>query len=132
MTAIGIGCRKGCPAASIVALIRRALADPALAGAGMMAVFTTIEKQSEPGIAAAAAALSLPLVYLPRAALEAVAPSAQTRSERVVELFGVPSVAETAALAGAGPGARLLVPRISADGASCAVAGPAEPSEQTS
>jgi cobalt-precorrin 5A hydrolase len=85
-------------------------------------MFTTIEKRAEPGILAAAAELAIPLAYLPRSALEAVAPAAATRSERVVALFGVPSVAETAALAGAGPGARLVVTRISADGASCAIA----------
>ena len=136
VTAIGVGCRAGCPADTIAALIRRALDGAAIDDAAIMAVFTTIEKQAEPGIKAAAAALSLPVVYLPRAALEAAAPSAQTRSERVVALFGVPSVAETAALAGAGAGARLIVPRISADGATCAIAvsaaPAAAPSEETS
>lgn len=89
---------------------------------GAQALFTSVDKQSEPGIAAAAARLALPLVYLPRAALEAAAPGAQTRSERVVALFGVPSVAETAALAGAGPGATLIVPRMASGGATCAIA----------
>ncbi|MBP0574469.1 cobalamin biosynthesis protein, partial [Mycobacterium tuberculosis] len=63
------------------------------------------------GLAEAAAALGLPLVFLPEAALAAAAPGAVTRSERVVALFGVPSIAETAALAAAGPNARLVVPR---------------------
>jgi cobalt-precorrin 5A hydrolase len=40
--------------------------------------------------------------------------------------FDVPSVAEAAALAGAGPGAVLIVPRIAQDGATCAIAGSAE------
>lgn len=34
-----------------------------------------------------------------------------TRSERTLSLFGVASMAEAAALAGAGPGSRLIVPR---------------------
>lgn len=127
VTAIGIGCRAGCPADAIVALVRRALAAAAVADDGLLAMFTTVEKQAEPGIPTAATALAIPLVYLPRAVLEAVAPAAETRSERVVALFGVPSVAETAALAGAGPGARLILPRISADGASCAVAAIPQP-----
>ncbi len=40
-----------------------------------------------------------------------------TRSERVAERFGTGSVAEAAALAAAGPGARLVAPRVvSTDG----------------
>lgn len=118
--AIGIGCRSGCPAQTIVALVRRVMAQ---AGEdGIAALFTAVEKRSEAGIAAAAAELGLPLVYLPRAALEAAAPAAETRSERVVALFGVPSLAETAALAGAGHGAALVVRRVSEGGATCAAA----------
>jgi cobalt-precorrin 5A hydrolase len=124
--AVGVGCRAGCPAAAIAALVRRALER---APAGAPALFTSADKRSETGIVEAAAALALPLVYLPRAALQAASPQAVTRSERVVALFGVPSVAETAALAGAGPGSRLLVPRLSEGGASCAVAAPAAPRE---
>ncbi|WP_460447892.1 cobalamin biosynthesis protein [Alsobacter sp. SYSU BS001988] len=120
--AIGVGCRKGCAAEAVAALVRRVLALHAGAAEGTAALFTIVDKQAEPGIAAAAVALGLPLVYLPRAALEEAAPAALTRSERVVALFGVPSVAETAALAGAGPGSRLLAPRVSQDGATCAIA----------
>ena len=120
MLAIGIGCRAGCPAETIAELVERALS--ATAESGAQALFTSVDKQSERGIAGAAVKLALPLVYLPRAALEAAAPGAQTRSERVVALFGVPSVAETAALAGAGPGATLIVPRMAAGGATCAIA----------
>ena len=45
-----------------------------------------------------------------------------TRSERVLAITGVPSVAEAAALAAAGPGARLLVPRVAVGPATCALA----------
>jgi cobalt-precorrin 5A hydrolase len=64
----------------------------------------------------------MPLHFLPQEALEAVADKAQTRSPRVEALFGVPSVAETAALAGAGPGAVLILPRIARDDVTCAIA----------
>lgn len=127
MLAIGIGCRAGCPADAIARLVTRALA--AAPSGDVAALFTAVEKQGEPGIAAAAASLSLPVVYLPRTALEAASPGARTRSERVVALFGVPSVAETAALAGAGPGAVLVVPRMAAEGATCAIARPADPAQ---
>ncbi len=119
LLAVGIGCRAGCPAGAIMGVVRQALER---APAGVVALFTSVDKQNEAGIAQAAAALALPLVYLPRSALEAASPWAQTRSQRVVALFGVPSVAETAALAGAGAGSILLVARISAGGATCAVA----------
>lgn len=119
--AVGIGCRAGVSGEAVTALVERALAaaGPAAAPA---ALFTLLDKAQEAGLRAAASRLGLPLVFLPRAALEAAAPAAETRSERVVALFGVPSVAETAALAGAGPGARLVVPRMAADGVTCAVA----------
>ena len=50
------------------------------------------------------------------------APGALTHSQRVLDLKGVPSVAETAALAAAGRGARLLAARVSNKEASCAIA----------
>jgi len=40
----------------------------------------------------------------------------------VIALAGVPSVAEAAALAAAGPDARLIVPRIAVGPATCALA----------
>jgi cobalt-precorrin 5A hydrolase len=54
--------------------------------------------------------------------LEAAGAGAQTRSLRVLALTGLPSVAEAAALAAAGPRARLIVPRVSAATATCALA----------
>jgi cobalt-precorrin 5A hydrolase len=120
--AVGVGCRKGCPAQAITGLVGRALER---AGGAPAALFTIADKTGEAGLQEAARALGLPLVYLPRAALAAQEGAGSGRSERVVALFGVPSVAEAAALAGAGPGAVLLVPRMAADGATCAVAGPA-------
>jgi cobalt-precorrin 5A hydrolase len=122
LLAIGVGCRSGCPGDAIAALVRKALAG--LGDAHAAALFTSVDKQAERGITDAARALALPLVYLPRSALEAASPRASTRSERVVALFGVPSVAETAALAGAGPGSSLLVARMAAEGATCAIAAP--------
>ena len=70
-------------------------------------------KRDEQGVSAAAAALGVPLVLVSRADLQAAGARAQTRSERVLALMGVPSVAEAAALAASGPAARLIVPRIS-------------------
>jgi len=46
----------------------------------------------------------------------------ETRSERVLALAGVPSVAEAAALAAAGPASRLISPRLVVGAATCALA----------
>ncbi len=71
MIAIGIGCRKACPEDDILALVREALAS--LPGKVPDGLFTVAEKRGEPGLAAAAAALGLPLVFLARAVLRLVA-----------------------------------------------------------
>lgn len=117
--AVGIGCRSGVSEAAVVALVEAALAGVA---GSPLALFTIAGKETEPGLSAAAARLGLPLVFVPKSDLEAVADRVQTCSERVVALFGLPSVAEAAALAGAGVGSRLVTPRISGEGVTCAVA----------
>ena len=119
--AIGVGCRRGCSAAAIESLVRRALAnDPAFNPIG---IFTIRDKEGEPGLAEAARILGLALVFLDREALRRQAPFVQTESVRTQHLFGVPSVAEAAALAGAGTGAVLIVSRLSGQGVTCAIAG---------
>jgi cobalt-precorrin 5A hydrolase len=79
-------------------------------------------KSGEAGIAAAASDLGVPLVLVPQADLEAAGARTLTRSERVVALIGVPSAAEAAALAAAGPAARLVAPRTAVGTATCALA----------
>jgi cobalt-precorrin 5A hydrolase len=118
--AIGIGCRKGCPAGAIEALVRLALAGVSGAPLGL---FTLVDKRGELGLTEAADRLDLSLTYLTRETLRDREGDVRTRSARVESLFGVPSVAEAAALAGAGPGSVLIVPRIAEGGATCAIAG---------
>ncbi|MBV8427618.1 MAG: cobalamin biosynthesis protein [Hyphomicrobiales bacterium] len=130
--AIGIGCRKGCASANIVVLVRQALAlvsrsDLAIERTEALresVIFTSEAKRDEEGLAEAAAILGTKLVCLPRAELEAAAPRCATRSPRVQELVGLPSLAEAAALAGAGEDSRLVLARITESGASCALAVP--------
>ncbi|WGJ16238.1 cobalamin biosynthesis protein [Methylocapsa sp. D3K7] len=120
--AIGIGCKKGCPSEAIVALVARALAVASCLDTDAC-LFTHAAKQNEPGLAKAAKTLGLPLVFLEAEVLRQVSSRAATRSSKVMALFGLPSIAETAALAGAGPGSVLLLARMSEAGASCAIAG---------
>jgi cobalt-precorrin 5A hydrolase len=118
--AIGVGCRLGSPANAIVALIRQAL-DRA-PKAERLGIFTIRDKAQETGLIEAASRLGLDLVFLSREALREQTPFVQTRSDRAKSLFGVASVAESAALAGAGANAVLIVPRIASAGVTCAIA----------
>lgn len=119
--AIGLGCRKGCAGEAIEALVRRA-AEAARCDLTQASLFTHVAKSGEDGLFAAARRLGAPLVFLPPERLRVAAGRIATRSARVEALFDLPSIAESAALAGAGPGARLLVARINGGGASCAIA----------
>jgi cobalt-precorrin 5A hydrolase len=121
MIVAGVGCRKGASADDIGAAIARALDHAGFAADGLDLIATSAAKGGEPGIAAAAAALGVPLVLVPQSDLEATGARVQTRSERVVALMGVPSVAEAAALAAGGPQARLILPRVAVGPATCAL-----------
>jgi cobalt-precorrin 5A hydrolase len=118
--AIGVGCRSGIQADAIEALIRQAVAR--VPNAEWQGAFTIRDKENEAGLIEAAHRLGLDLVFLSRQALREQAKFVQTRSIRSNSLFGVSSVAEAAALAGAGTNATLIVPRIARDGVTCAIA----------
>lgn len=90
---------------------------PAAAG-----LFTIEDKREEAGLAAAAESLALPLVFLSRQALAAMADRIITPSSAALARFGVPSVAEAAALAAFAGRARLVVPRRAEQGVTVAVA----------
>lgn len=118
---IGLGCRKNTPAKMIAALIKRAatLAEVPLESARL---FSLEDKRDEAGLIEAAAMLGLPLQFLPREQLAQYNGKGATCSLLVQAQFGLDSVCEAAALAGAGQGAKLVLPRISQNGATCAVA----------
>jgi cobalt-precorrin 5A hydrolase len=122
MIVAGIGCRRGAPAPDIEAAIRAALARAGIASADLSAIATMAAKQDEAGIQAAAAKLGLSVVPVSEADLKTASDRAETRSERVLALMGVPSVAEAAALVAAGPSARLIGPRLVFGAATCALA----------
>jgi cobalt-precorrin 5A hydrolase len=122
MIVAGVGCRKGASADEITAVISSALARAGLARNALDVIATTISKRDESGIAAAAAAMGVRLMLVPQDELVTAGALAETRSERVIAVSGVPSVAETAALAAAGRSARLLARRIVLGPATCALA----------
>ncbi len=115
MIVAGIGCRRGCDARAIVALVRRAeaLAEPAAALAA------PAFKRHEPGLHEAAALLALPLLFEDAATLQAAQPLCVTRSAATARATGLASVAEAAAIGAHGT---LLLPRLTGAGVTCALA----------
>ena len=122
MIVAGIGCRRGAAAASIEQSIGAALAECRMDRSALDALATASEKGEEPGLRDAANRLSLPLILVSEPQLVLAADRVLSVSQRVLDLKGVPSIAETAALAAAGRNARLLAARVSNREASCAIA----------
>jgi cobalt-precorrin 5A hydrolase len=122
MIVAGIGCRKGATQVEIDAAIDDALSQAKQARTSLRLIATSDGKANEPGIIAAAEARGVPLVRVTPADLEAAGSRTQSSSPRVKEMFGVPSVAEAAALAAGGPKVKLILPRIAIGPVTCALA----------
>jgi cobalt-precorrin 5A hydrolase len=118
----GVGCRRGASATAIIGVIEAALARTGHGNGEIALIATATTKRTETGIAAAASAWGVPLVFIPHGELKSASARTVTRSARVAALVGVPSVAEAAALAAGGPAARLIAARIVCGGATCALA----------
>ena len=122
MMVAGLGCRSGATADAVAEAFAAALERCGVASREIEALATGADKSSERGIISLAEALGLPLIYVGADEMVSRAGDALTSSPRVVALKGVPSVAETVALAAAGRGARLLGPRIATATVTCAIA----------
>ncbi|HET6334884.1 MAG TPA: cobalamin biosynthesis protein [Polyangiales bacterium] len=129
MIAAGLGCRKGCASADLVRALETALASAGRALSDVSALYAPEFKAEESALVEIARQLGKPLVLLGMDALQLQAAHALTQSAQVAVRFGIPSIAETAALAGACALAEssamrptLLGPRQIAGGASCALA----------
>ena len=122
MIVAGIGCGRETSSEDIVSLIFVALSNFGIAQENLTAIATETSKAHERGIASAARSLSIPIVRCPVADLGRVADQVLTRSSRVQEIMGVPSIAEASALVAAGPNARLLGARVAANKVTCAIA----------
>jgi cobalt-precorrin 5A hydrolase len=127
MIVAGVGCRKGASGDAVRGAIAAALDRAGYPADALGLIATSAAKGGEPGISAAADRLGLPLVLVPQAELEAAGARSVSRSERVVAITGVPSLAEAAALAAGGPQARLVAPKIAVGPATCALAASGEP-----
>jgi cobalt-precorrin 5A hydrolase len=120
--AAGVGCRKAISAAQVESAIAAALRRNRRPGLKLDVLAVPAAKGTEPGIVAAAAARGILLVLIAQDALEAAGSRTLTRSARSMAALNVHSVAEAAALAAAGPNARLLAPRLAVGPVTCALA----------
>ena len=117
MIVAGVGCRAGCAAVDIVAVVREA---EALVGRVATVLAAPTFKGGEAGVREAAEVLGVPLVFVDEAGMAAAQGGCLTRSAVVLAAVGVASVAEAAALAVSG--GRLLGPRVGRGMATCALA----------
>ncbi len=122
MIVAGIGCRQHVSAAEVKAAIEAAMQHVLPPGKTLNVIAIPASKGAEPGVFAAAATLGIGLVLIPQNALETESPRTLTRSARSLAEMNVHSVAEAAALAGAGANSRLLGARIVAGPVTCALA----------
>ncbi len=119
--AIGVGGRKGVDALALAALAREAATRCGAQTAGAT-VAALAGRESESAFRAAAEILGARFVLLPLEVLQARAAELLTHSPRVEAMFGVGSLVEALALAGAGEGSRLLAARLATDRLACAIA----------
>ncbi|MEE4541433.1 precorrin-3B C(17)-methyltransferase [Streptomyces sp. V4-01] len=117
---VGVGASRGVGEQEVVELVHAALDGAGLARLSVAALATVDAKKDEPGIVGAAARLGVPLLTYPAQALAAV--PVPNPSAAPLAAVGTPSVAEAAALLGAGPGGELAVEKRKSAMATAAVA----------
>lgn len=117
-TVAGIGFRPDCDAAELTAL----LAEAARLSGCVPALLAIPWFRAGEIAASVAGKTGLTLVVVAREAIMAVQHVCPTRSEPALRTHGIAAVAEGCALAAAGPGAILGLPRIASANATCAIA----------
>lgn len=117
---VGVGARPGAPAEEVLGLVRAALAEAPPAEAALTAFATLDARAGEPGITEAAARLGVPVWAYASEELAAVTVPHPSTAARAAT--GTGSVAEAAALRGAGQGAHLVVTKRKTRRVTCAVA----------
>lgn len=97
--AAGIGCRRGCPAATLRAVLDEGLAACGLARGDLQYIASIDTKANEDGLTALADELGIALSLWPAATLRRFEPRLRTPSARVQAATGVAGIAEAAAMA---------------------------------
>jgi cobalamin biosynthesis protein CbiG len=119
---LGLGCERGTDAAEVLALARQALELAGIRTADIAAVASMDSRGHEPAILAVAQAFGVPCSFFPAARLEEETPRIMNPSAIVFDRVGCHGVAESAALAAAGPVSELVLPKIKSAHATAAVA----------
>lgn len=117
----GIGCNRHTTVSEIRELLFGALQAAGLAAASLERLVSIDLKQDEPGLAALARELGLPLQFFSREAIGEVEAAVPTPSAAVAKHIGVKSVCEATAIL-ASRGGSLIVPKRSSRNATVAVA----------
>jgi cobalt-precorrin 5A hydrolase/precorrin-3B C17-methyltransferase len=120
--ALGVGGERGVAPDELAALVDDTLAAHALSPLAVACVASIDLKADEEAVHALAARLGVPARFFDVATLAAEAPRLATPSEVVRRATGCPGVAEGAALAAAGPCARLVAPKRKSPRATAALA----------
>lgn len=114
--AVGLGCDRGTPLATVALALDAALAQAGLVREQVRVLASIEAKQGEPAFMALAAQGGWPLRFFSAAELAAV--PVPNPSETVLRYMGTPSVSEAAALlAGQATAAQLLVEKFKHQGA---------------
>ncbi|MEM7508393.1 MAG: precorrin-3B C(17)-methyltransferase [Pseudomonadota bacterium] len=119
---MGVGCARNCPPEELARLAKDAMAEAGIAPEALLGIFSLDLKADEPAVLSLAEALSLPARFFDAARLEAEAPRLQNPSDIVFAEVGCHGVAEGAALASAGNGASLILPKRKSANATVAIA----------
>jgi cobalt-precorrin 5A hydrolase/precorrin-3B C17-methyltransferase len=120
--ALGIGCERGCSAEEISDLVHSTLAATGLSPKSVAVVVSVEQKLAEAAIHALAAEFGVPARFFPASRLLAETRHLSERSEAAFRATGCWGVAEGAALAAAGCGGVLVVPKRKSRRATVAVA----------
>nr|WP_314873445.1 cobalamin biosynthesis protein [uncultured Pseudomonas sp.] len=122
---VGFGCRKGCPADVLEALLQQSLASLGLTLHAVQAIASIELKNGEPGLLQLAARLHLPLRFFSAEQLQHFTPQLSEHSTTAFAHSGCWGVAESTALALAEQvhsSARLVLNRQTLAGATLALA----------
>jgi len=122
MIVAGVGFRREVSADEIERVVRLALGMFQLPAERLDAIASESDKATDPAFLEAARRLSVRLLAFTVADLDRVAGQVLTSSKLVLETKGVPSIAESSALVGAGRNGRLLGTRVATASATCAIA----------
>lgn len=116
--AVGIGCERGTDRAEVERLLNDTLAAHNLSRSSVACIASIDVKEDEPAVQQ----FGHRVRHFTAAELKAQAHRIKTPSAIVEKEMGIPSVAEAAALAAAGPDSVLIVPKTKSRRATCAIA----------